>query len=58
MGNKSGRLKKLEVFHLRRVRRILGISLDNMRDEKLLAYKLEYDLIVSKMLNYKLHNED
>ena len=28
-------LKKLEVFHLRCIRRILGISWDNVRDKKI-----------------------
>ena len=28
-------LKKLEVFHLRYIRRILGINWDNVRDEKI-----------------------
>ena len=28
-------LKKLEIFHLRCIRRILGISWDNMREENI-----------------------
>ena len=33
MGNKFGCFEKVRVFHLRSIRRILGISWDNVRDE-------------------------
>ena len=35
MGNKSGRFEKLEIFHLRCIRRILGISWDNIKEENI-----------------------
>ena len=44
-GKNLDELKKLEVFHLRCIRRILGISWDNVREDKI------SNLQVSKRLN-------
>ena len=45
-------LKKLEVFHLRCIRRILGISWDNMRDEKI--SKLQVRKIFNNIKNVEI----
>ena len=45
LGENLDELKKLEVFHLRCIRRILGISWDNVREDKI------SNLQVSKRLN-------
>ena len=44
-GKNLDELKKLEVFHLRCIKRILGISWDNVREDKI------SNLQVSKRLN-------